>query len=280
MVKGKKWDSKVVNAMADGGTEGRFIDFWLTLLPSPRTITKAIQMGVVVGTGDSFRSQSSLSTEDGRRSTGQALVGVGVDLVKKGQLDEALDVFQRALTVLSCAGSGARAGTSTGATDHKRGASTTRSTSSEDNSTSSSSNHVPKLPPSSSVLKRLRRARNIASRDGASVDKKRKTGYDSTTSASTNAFKSQGKNSSSSTTCRTSRPPKTAARRRAEKISQAEMYSEEASEDSVRNIAQPKTGSYLSTHTMITHLTTHIVTFSTHMYPTFHLSFAGNSALF
>ena len=205
-------------------------------------------MGIIVG--NSNHSQSSSSNTEGRRSTGQALVSVGVDLAENGQLDEALEVFQRALTTLSVDAGATKKddhvndGTTTANNQHETTSSvpstaTTRATSSEqDNnavSSSTTSNHVPKPPPppTSSCCKRLRQAHNLANRGNVSAEKKRRTAE---LANGTGAKVQGGNTSSSSSPSRRMTLGATKKSRRtksAEEMAQAEIYREEVSEDSV-----------------------------------------------
>lgn len=202
-------------------------------------------MGIIVG--NSSHSQS-LSTTEGRRSTGQALISVGVDLIENGHLDEALEVFQRAQTTLSIDAGATKKDDHVNdamASDYKQheranGVSpfaTTHATSDQDNNAvSSSANHVPKPPPpplpSSSCRKRLRQARSLAKRDSVCAEKKRRTEL-----ADGNNAKIHGGNSNNSSS--PSRRMNSAAAKKgrgtksAEEMAQVEMYREEISEDSV-----------------------------------------------
>ena len=200
-------------------------------------------MGIVVG--NSTHSQSSLGTTEGRRSTGKALIKVGVDLIENGQLGEALEVFQRAQTALSIdAGATkkddhANDGTSMttcNTTDCKQHGTTNNvssfATSDQDNNAvSSSSNHVPKSPPppSSSCCKRLRQARSLARRDSVSAEKKRKTELANGTNAKIHG--GNGSSPSRRTNCAAAK--KGRGTKSAEEMAHVEMYREEISEDSV-----------------------------------------------
>lgn len=200
-------------------------------------------MGIVVG--NSTHSQSSLGTTEGRRSTGKALIKVGVDLIENGQLGEALEVFQRAQTALSIdAGitkkddpvNDGTSMTTCNTTDCKQHGTTDSvssfSTSDQDNNAvSSSSNHVPKPPPppSSSCCKRLRQARSLARQGSVNAEKKRKTELANDTNAKIHG--GNGSSPSRRTNCAAAK--KGRGTKSVEEMAHVEMYREDISEDSV-----------------------------------------------
>ena len=189
--------------------------------------------------------QTSVGTMEGRRLAGQALIGVGVDLAATGQLDEALEVFQRAQTTLSPVGAATRATSEVdhiGDTDHEQRAPTgvvvadaTTATSTacaadasvrcEDDTSNTTPDHVPKASrPSTFCSKRLRRAHDLARRDSISADKKRRTDY--ATNTASEAPITKGRRRMTATNGGK-------GNRAAEEIAQAEMYREETSDDLV-----------------------------------------------
>ena len=198
-------------------------------------------MGIIVG--NNSHSQSSLSTTDGRRSTGQALISVGVDLIENGQLGEALEVFQRAQTTLSADAAAAKKDDhvhddpcTANAIGHKQLGTTNGATLAtrdhDSKAVSCSSNHVPKPPPPppSSCCKRLRQAHSLATRDNVSADKKRRTELANGTNAKipSHSTRSPSRRTNSAATAKKGRGTKSA-----EEMAQVEMYHEEISEDSV-----------------------------------------------